>query len=338
MPPALNPTIPPVISFLVYRAKESDVRPVRPGPAAPDRAVRRPAPGVPDLGPLRQPGAVRGAGGFVGIPRRPRRRSSLRRYHDRVDCVVHDGGGVTILDVSLVDPVPVTGHDVQYPPGMHLARIVRDGVLKPRIVQVDSEYEFRRADRGVPSLARVRRRGLGRRASGALPRRLGQLRGLRHDHRQRPLHLQSRHPGRRRDGEGQRQVSSGDRRCTRTPTVLSAGACRRRRPTRGCTRPGTIPTGRRAPTWPGATRPAVSVATTASATSSTAAPPTCGAASTATAAPRFRCNGEALPLVRLDEAAGLVRRAPDDLPRRRAAALRARRRRLPHGARGRRRG
>ena len=28
-----------------------------------------------------------------------------------------------ILDVSLVDPVPVTGHDVQYPPGMHLARV-----------------------------------------------------------------------------------------------------------------------------------------------------------------------------------------------------------------------
>jgi hypothetical protein len=54
--------------------------------------------------------------------------------------------------VSLVDPVPVTGHDVQYPPGMHLARIARDGVLVPRIVQVDSEYEFRRADRGRPSL------------------------------------------------------------------------------------------------------------------------------------------------------------------------------------------
>jgi hypothetical protein len=79
---------------------------------------------------------------------------ALRCFHDRVDCVVAEEGrdGRTILDVSLIDPVPVTGHDVQYPPGMHLARVERDGVWVPRIVQVDSEYEFRRADRGRPSL------------------------------------------------------------------------------------------------------------------------------------------------------------------------------------------
>jgi len=76
---------------------------------------------------------------------------SMRRFHDRVDCRVTDGGQV-LLQVALVDPVPVTGHDVQYPPGMHLARIERDGILKPRLVQVDSEYEFRRADRGRPEL------------------------------------------------------------------------------------------------------------------------------------------------------------------------------------------
>ena len=88
---------------------------------------------------------------------------SLRRFHDRVDCTVRDargdqrstgrGPGREILSVSVVDPVPVTGHDVQYPPGMHLARVRRDGVLVPRIVQVDSEYEFRRADRGRPELS-----------------------------------------------------------------------------------------------------------------------------------------------------------------------------------------
>src|SRR5258708_12396048 len=81
---------------------------------------------------------------------------ALRRFHDRVDCTVSEAppgvSGLTgrILDVSLVDPVPVTGHDVPYPPAMHLARIARDGVLIPRIVQVDSEYDFRRADRGRP--------------------------------------------------------------------------------------------------------------------------------------------------------------------------------------------
>ena len=129
------------------------LRPVRPGPAAADGAVRRPAPGVPDLGPLRQPGAVRGAGGFVGIPDRTRRRSACAASTTGWTARCGDGRrAATILRVSLVDPVPVTGHDVQYPPGMHLARIARDGVLVPRIVQVDSEYEFRRADRGRPEL------------------------------------------------------------------------------------------------------------------------------------------------------------------------------------------
>ena len=66
--------------------------------------------------------------------------------------------------------MPVTGHDVQYPPGMHLARVdARDGVTGRGIVQVDSEYEFRRADRGRPELDALRRRGLGRRAARARP-------------------------------------------------------------------------------------------------------------------------------------------------------------------------
>jgi len=52
-----------------------------------------------------------------------------------------------------VDPQPVTGHDVQYPPGMHLARIEDGEGTVPRLVQVDTEYEFRRADRGRPELA-----------------------------------------------------------------------------------------------------------------------------------------------------------------------------------------
>ncbi len=53
---------------------------------------------------------------------------------------------------------------------------------------------------------------------------------------------------------------------------------------------------------------------------------------------RFRCNGEALPLVRLDEAAGLVAGPQTIFHDGETSALRARRRRLPLGARGRRRG
>ena len=36
---------------------------------------------------------------------------------------------------------------------MHLARVEVGGTTKPRLVQVDTEYEFRRADRGTPELA-----------------------------------------------------------------------------------------------------------------------------------------------------------------------------------------
>jgi Acetoacetate decarboxylase (ADC) len=152
VPPALNPTIPPVISFLVYRAEDSEYGPfalaqlrltarsgVRPRcyliSARCDNAA------LADV--------LASSWGFRVVPAA----ITLRRFHDRVDCAVRDdGSGRSVLEVSLVDPVPVTGHDVQYPPGMHLARIRRDDVLMPRIVQVDSEYRFRRADRGRPEL------------------------------------------------------------------------------------------------------------------------------------------------------------------------------------------
>jgi Acetoacetate decarboxylase (ADC) len=151
VPPALNPTIPPVISFLVYRAKDSAFGPfalaqlrltARAGvrPRAYLISARCDNPQLAEV--------LAGSFGYRVTPGA----ISLQRFHDRIDCSVRQDGE-TVLDVSLVDPVPVTGHDVQYPPGMHLARISQDGVSKPRIVQVDSEYQFRRADRGAPALA-----------------------------------------------------------------------------------------------------------------------------------------------------------------------------------------
>ena len=209
VPPALNPTIPLVISFLVYRAKESAFGPfalaqlrltARSGvrPRCYLISARCDNPGLAEV--LASSWGFRVAPGDI----------SLRRFHDRVDCSVHEDGRL-ILQTSLVDPVPVTGHDVQYPPGMHLARMTRDGVLVPRIVQVDSEYVFRRADRGRPELTHFDREAWGRRAARARHPRLGELRGLRPHHRQRALHLQPRHPRLRGDGEGQRRVTAPDR-------------------------------------------------------------------------------------------------------------------------------
>jgi Acetoacetate decarboxylase (ADC) len=159
VPPALNPTIPPVISFLVFRAKDSSFGPfglaqlrltARSGvrPRAYLVSARCDNAALSDV--------LARSWGFRIAPAD----IDLRRFHDRVESSVRevgrdgrrDGRPTSILEVSLVDPVPVTGHDVQYPPGMHLAQVERNGVLMPRIVQVDCEYEFRRADRGRPEL------------------------------------------------------------------------------------------------------------------------------------------------------------------------------------------
>jgi len=150
VPPALNPTIPPVISFLIYRAKASAFGPfalaqlrltARAGvrPRAFLISARCDNPALSEV--------LATSYGFRVSPAT----IDMRRFQDRINCTVKDDTGV-ILDTSLVDPFPVTGHDVQYPPGMHLAKIARDGVRLPRIVQVDSEYQFRRADRGEPFL------------------------------------------------------------------------------------------------------------------------------------------------------------------------------------------
>ena len=150
LPPALNPTIPPVISFLVYRAKESAFGPFA---LAQLRLIARAAvrPRAFLVSARCDNEAVAGAlaqsWGFRIEPGTIR----LRRFHDRVECSVVAERN-PILEVALVDPLPVTGSDIQYAPGMHLARVTNDEGTAPRLVQVDTEYEFRRADRGRPDL------------------------------------------------------------------------------------------------------------------------------------------------------------------------------------------
>ena len=150
VPPALNPTIPPVVSFLAYRAQSSPFGAfslvqtrltARAGirtraflvsahcdnPAASEELACR-------YGYRIRPGEIR-----------------LKAFHDRIECrVVADRHPV--LEIGLVDPEPITGHDIQYAPGMHLARVVGDDGSRPRLVQVETEYEFSRADRGRPEL------------------------------------------------------------------------------------------------------------------------------------------------------------------------------------------
>ena len=91
VPPALNPTIPPVISFLVYRAKESEFGPfalaqlrltARSGvrPRAYLESARCDNPAVSSL--LARSWGFRVTPGEI----------TVRRFHDRVDCTVSEAG------------------------------------------------------------------------------------------------------------------------------------------------------------------------------------------------------------------------------------------------------
>jgi hypothetical protein len=150
VPPALNPTLPPVVSILLYRAEESAF-----GPFSLVQARITARAGVRPRAFLvsaccDNPAATEALSSSWGYRIRPAG-VRLRRFHDRVECaVVADRR--TILDVALVDPEPITGHDIQYAPGMHLARVRDEDGDRPCLLQVETEYEFLRADRGRPEL------------------------------------------------------------------------------------------------------------------------------------------------------------------------------------------
>jgi Acetoacetate decarboxylase (ADC) len=150
VPAALNPTIPPVVTFLAYRAAESSFGPfslVQTRVIA--RAAVRPRAFLVSACCDNEEFAavLAGSFGFRTWPGKVR----FHRFHDRVESAV-TRGRATVLHLSLIDPEPITGHDVKYAPGMHLALVSRDGATSPRLVQVDTEYEFHRADRGRPVL------------------------------------------------------------------------------------------------------------------------------------------------------------------------------------------
>ena len=150
VPPALNPTIPPVVSILAYHVPDSEFGPFSLVQARlTARAAVRPRAYLVSArcDNAEAADSLSSSWGFRIQPAE----ISLQRFHDRVNCRVV-ANRRTILDVSLIDPEPITGHDIQYPPGMHLARVVGDNGPLPRIVQCDTEYEFKRADRGNPQL------------------------------------------------------------------------------------------------------------------------------------------------------------------------------------------
>jgi len=150
LPRALHPTIPPTVFFVVTHVPESSVGPftlaeVRVG----CRSAMRPRTFL-TRAYCDNAAAVTELRNRWGYPVE-QAEATLQRYYDRAHGLV-TAGGRDLLDVSLVNPEPISGSDVQYLPNVNLARIQRDGAVVPRLIQVDPDFTFRSADRGKPML------------------------------------------------------------------------------------------------------------------------------------------------------------------------------------------
>ena len=155
LPRALHPTIPPTATFVFWRVPESpwgafNLAQVRVG----CRAGVRPR-GFPVASWCDSEQASAALGSRWGFNCRPGT-VRLQRYYDRVEGSV-SAGNRPVLQVALVDPQAISGGDVQYTANMNLARVRRESGLEPRLVQVDPEFTFHRADRGRPVVERFER-------------------------------------------------------------------------------------------------------------------------------------------------------------------------------------
>jgi hypothetical protein len=75
---------------------------------------------------------------------------ALRRAYDRVVATAAVGERL-LLGAEMVDPEPLAGGTVKYPPNLNLT----DTPAGRRLVQVDADYSFERIDRGSARLSRL---------------------------------------------------------------------------------------------------------------------------------------------------------------------------------------
>ncbi|MBE0610710.1 MAG: acetoacetate decarboxylase family protein [Dehalococcoidia bacterium] len=150
LPPALHPTIPPTLVFTVTNVPESPVGPfvlaeVKVG----SRSGARPR-GLLVRGYCNSAAAIEALSSRWGYPLAHADCTFAKRY-DRIEGTV-SLTGQSILELTLLNPDPISGNDVQYLANLNVARMVRAGSEVARLVQVDPDYTFRSADRGKPQL------------------------------------------------------------------------------------------------------------------------------------------------------------------------------------------
>lgn len=150
LPPALHPTIPPTLVFTVTHVPDGPLgdftmAEVRVGARSGARPRGFLAHGYCDSAKATE--ALRTHWGY------PLHHSavSLQKRYDRIHAHI-EAEGRTVLDMSLMNPEPISGNDLQYLASLNIAGVMRDGAECIRLIQVDPDYVFRSADRGQPQL------------------------------------------------------------------------------------------------------------------------------------------------------------------------------------------
>lgn len=147
LPPALHPTDPPLVNWLVYRCAAS---PWGPFALAQTRVECRSGlrlrafllSAVTDN--AAAAAALQADWGFTVRTGRV----ALQRYYDRVNARVLIGDAVA-LELAVDDPLPLNAGDIQYVPNLNLAHTPK-GL---RLVQVEPRHRITRAERATPRVA-----------------------------------------------------------------------------------------------------------------------------------------------------------------------------------------
>jgi hypothetical protein len=148
LPPALHPTLPGVVSWLVYDCPDSPWGSFRLAQTRIQcRSGTRPrgflVSGVIDNETARQ--ALERRWGYQLAPGR----IDFRRGYDGADALVRGRDDAVVLRLGLRDPVLLPPEVVQFVSGVHPARTPRGY----RLVQVDPRHDVHRAERGEPEIA-----------------------------------------------------------------------------------------------------------------------------------------------------------------------------------------
>ena len=147
LPAGLHPTMPPIVSWSVWRCTDSPWGPFAMAQTRIEcRSGMRPR-GFLVSAVVDSPAAATALADGWGFACRPGS-VTIDRAYDRALVRVTDEDGARLLEADVVDPVTLRPNDIQWIASMHLAHTPR-GL---RLIQVDPEIEVHRAERARPTL------------------------------------------------------------------------------------------------------------------------------------------------------------------------------------------